>query len=115
MIEAPSPVSKVRVGLVVAVSLATMLLDQLSKLWVLDTFQEGQILPVIPGIFNLTLAFNPGAAFGLWSNLAEGTRQLVLAGTILLAVAMVVIFLKQTAGRGWLPQVALAEIGRAHV
>ncbi len=110
MIEAIPAVPRVRVGLVAAVSIATVLLDQLTKLWVLRSFQEGQVLPVIPGLFNLTLAFNPGAAFGLWSNLTDGTRQLVLAGTILLAVAMVVVFLKQTAGRGWLPQTALAGI-----
>lgn len=110
MTEALSAVPKVRIGLVAAVSLATVLFDQLSKLWVLGTFHEGQILPVIPEIFNLTLAFNPGAAFGLWSNLADSTRQLVLSGTILLAVAMVVVFLKQTAGRGWIPQAALAAI-----
>lgn len=102
--------SKVRVVLVAVVALATVLLDQLTKLWVLSVFQEDQVRPVIPGVFNLTLAFNPGAAFGLWSNLTEGTRQIVLAATILLAVSLVIVFLKQTADRGWLPQAALAGI-----
>ncbi|MGL5630892.1 MAG: signal peptidase II [Azovibrio sp.] len=39
-----------------------ILLDQLSKWWVLGTFQEGESLPVT-GFFNLILVYNPGAAF----------------------------------------------------
>ncbi len=101
---------KVRVVLVAAVALVTVLLDQLTKLWVLNTIPHNELWPVIPGIFNLTLAYNPGAAFGLWTGLSDGTRQLVLTGTILLAVALVVVFLKQTADRGWIPQAALAGI-----
>jgi len=96
--------------LVALVTLSTTFADQVSKFWVLKHFQEGEVLPVIPGLFNMTLAFNPGAAFGLWSNLADGPRQVVLALTILLALTVVFVFLRQTAQRGWLPQSALAAI-----
>ena len=48
---------------------AVILLDQLSKLWVLNTFVPGESLEVTP-FFNLVLVFNPGAAF---SFLAEHT------------------------------------------
>ncbi len=39
-------------------------LDQLSKWWALAALQPaGMPHPVIPGLLNWTLAFNPGAAF----------------------------------------------------
>jgi len=96
--------------LVSAVALATILADQFSKMCVLNSFQEGELLPVIPGFFNLTLAYNPGAAFGLWTGLGEGARQAVLGLTICVALTVVLVFLRQTAHRGWIPQTALAAI-----
>ena len=58
--------------LVALVSVVTIAADQLSKRVVLDAFQPGEIRPVIDGLFNLTLTFNRGAAFGLWSSLPGG-------------------------------------------
>lgn len=54
-------------GLVVAA--LVILLDQLTKLWVFNTFVPGESIAVTP-FFNLVLVFNPGAAF---SFLAEHT------------------------------------------
>ena len=105
-----SPAPRIRYGLVTIVTVVTIILDQASKLLILRSFQEGEVRPVIPGLFNLTLAFNPGAAFGLWSNLSDPLRHLVLGLTILLALTVVFIFLRQTAARGWGPQTALAGI-----
>lgn len=39
-------------------------LDLLSKAWILARFQPGDVRPIIPGFFNLTLGMNPGAVFG---------------------------------------------------
>ena len=44
-------------------ALAVVALDQVTKLAVLDHFQLGERLAVIPGFFDLTLLFNRGAAF----------------------------------------------------
>ena len=59
----PTHYNTPRYGLVALVALTTVLLDQLSKGWILSTFTPGDIKPVISGLFNLTLTFNPGAAF----------------------------------------------------
>jgi signal peptidase II len=85
-------------------------LDQLSKLMVLQSIPRGEILPVIPGFFNLTLTFNYGAAFGLWSWLPEGVRQLTLAGTIILALVVVFFFLCHPAYQTRPARAALAAI-----
>jgi signal peptidase II len=67
--------------------------DQLTKYLVLQNIARGEIVPVIPDFFNLTLTFNRGAAFGLLSDLPDGTRQLVLAVTTLIALSAVLYFL----------------------
>ena len=48
-----------------ALALGLMLIDQLTKQAVLLAFRTGERLPVIPGLFDLTLLFNRGAAFSL--------------------------------------------------
>ena len=44
-------------------SLVAIILDQLSKWEILKYFTEGERLNIIPDFFDLTLAYNPGAAF----------------------------------------------------
>jgi signal peptidase II len=44
-------------------ALVVIVLDQITKVAVLDHFEPGERLSVIPGLFDLTLLFNRGAAF----------------------------------------------------
>lgn len=88
----------------------TILIDQISKQLILKTFRPGEILPVIPGLFNLTLTFNPGAAFGLWSNLPSGWRELALGLSIALALVAVVIFLLHPNCQSTLARVSLSGV-----
>ena len=105
-----SPAPRTFKVLVSSVAALTMVADQLSKQAILATFERGEILPVIPGLFNLTLTFNPGAAFGLWGSLPEGWRQAVLALTILFALVVVFFFLRQPGYRNRISQAALAAV-----
>lgn len=45
-----------------ALAAGVIVLDQLSKAWVLAAFEVGEVLPVT-GFFDLVLVFNSGAAF----------------------------------------------------
>ena len=45
------------------IALVGIALDQLTKWEILAHFQEGERLNIIPSLFDLTLAYNPGAAF----------------------------------------------------
>jgi len=49
-------------------------LDFLSKAWILARFRPGEVCPVIPGFFNLTLGLNPGAVFGFLADSPEAFR-----------------------------------------
>ncbi|MCB0333470.1 MAG: signal peptidase II [Bdellovibrionales bacterium] len=68
-------------------------LDQWTKYLIVTSLTLGEQIEIIPGFFNLTLAYNPGAAFGMMADLPDGTRQLVLAGVTLLALCVVFYFL----------------------
>ena len=48
-------------------SLLVVVLDQLSKYWVVVSFEEYEVLRVWP-VFNLTLVYNTGAAFSFLSD-----------------------------------------------
>jgi signal peptidase II len=45
----------------------SLILDRVSKIWVLETFKLGQTMPLLPGIFHFTYVTNTGAAFSLFS------------------------------------------------
>lgn len=97
-------------ALVAVSTIGTILLDQVSKHLVLQNFQPGEIRPIIDGVFNLTLTFNRGAAFGLWSGLPPGWREGVLALTILFALLVIAYLLTRSYYQNALSQIALSAI-----
>jgi signal peptidase II len=90
-----------------AAALFVVVLDQATKAFMLSWLQEGESVPVIAGLFHLTLHFNFGAAFGIFSELGEGTRQLVLAVAKAIALGAVLYFLVQEEFRSRRAQIAL--------
>lgn len=51
--------------LLAAITVSTILLDQVTKYIVIDRFRLGETISVLSGFFNLTYVRNTGAAFGL--------------------------------------------------
>lgn len=95
---------------IAAVLLLVLALDQISKVLILQNFELGQTLPVIPDFFNLTLTFNRGAAFGLFADLPEFQRQILLSFTTLLALSLVLYLLVKDYAHKAGAQVALAMV-----
>ena len=73
------------------ISLAIVLLDQLTKLLVVRSMRLGGNIPIVPGFFDLTFVLNPGAAFSLFATLPEWIRNpffiLISVGAAVLIVA----------------------------
>jgi signal peptidase II len=68
---------------------ATLITDQLTKAAALSLLSQGSSLAVFPGL-NLTLGFNEGVSFGLFSDLMAG-KPLVMAaltGTLIVILAI---------------------------
>jgi len=73
-----------------AVSLAVVVLDRLTKIWMLDAFRPGEALAVT-GFFNLVLVFNKGAAFSFLAS-APGW-QTPLFAAIAVVASLIISFL----------------------
>ena len=80
----------------VAIVALVVLIDRVTKLYIRSAFSQWDVVPVIPGFFNIVHTENPGAAFGL---LADSSGQ--WRGIFLVAVSLVVMAL--IAGMLWRP------------
>ncbi|AFY53155.1 signal peptidase II [Rivularia sp. PCC 7116] len=75
-------------------AIAGVLLDQLTKYWVIQTFNLGETRPLIQGIFHFTYVQNTGAAFSLFAGKVEWLRWLsLLVSVALMALALFTPFL----------------------
>jgi signal peptidase II len=78
--------------LVTPIIIITVILDQWTKVLAERHINYLEVIPVIDGLFNLTLVYNKGAAFGIFSGLPDGVRQLVL-GTVTFIALCAIIYL----------------------
>ena len=99
-----------RLVLLVCLFLVVFLTDQLTKALALGGLVEGVPVTVIPNFFDLTLVFNPGAAFGIFANFADEHRRLSLLVVSIIALMIVVHLLVVEARNDRLAQVSLALI-----
>lgn len=59
-------------------------LDGLSKIWVEQTLELYQPIPIIGEFFRLTLGYNTGVAFGMFAN--GGSGPLIVTGLVILGL-----------------------------
>ncbi len=71
------------------IALAVILLDQISKIAVLDLMQPPRVIEVLP-VFNLVLAMNRGISFSLLTSHAEYAPYLLGALSLAIVVALAV-------------------------
>ncbi len=74
----------------ISVIAAAVVADQLTKTAALSLLSQGTAVPVLPG-FNLSLAFNTGASFGMMGGVMAGKPLLMAALTGALTLAFAVI------------------------
>jgi signal peptidase II len=75
----------------VGIAAAVIIVDQLTKLWIMTTFTlYGQKI-IIPGFFNLVYVTNTGAAFGFLAGDKTWLRQVFFIGVALVALVVIVI------------------------
>ena len=68
-----------------------VIVDQLTKFWVVESIAEGGIVPVLDGVFHLTFVKNTGAAFSSF----EGQQWLFLLIFLLFTAAIIWEFSKK--------------------
>ena len=81
-------------------SLAVLLLDQVSKWWAMTAIPDDVAIAVVEGWWNWRRSYNPGAAFGLLGG-AGGWQRPVLAALALGVSAYLVYSLYRLPRRAW--------------
>ena len=90
----------------VIVALLVIILDQLTKYYVVSNFYLGESVPVIENIFHWTYILNPGAAFGM----LEGSRWFFVV--IAIGVLVGIWYMKDEINEGgWMMQYGAALFG----
>lgn len=84
---------KIRTPLIVAT--VVVILDQLSKWLVVKSIPLYDTVPFLP-FLDLTHIRNPGAAFGIFSDLPEQARLILFVVVLITAVIVIFYFLKKT-------------------
>jgi signal peptidase II len=90
-------------------SALVIVLDQLSKWWVLSTIAPGAQVPVIPGFLYWTLTFNEGAAFSFLAD-GGGWQRWFFVVLALVISAVLAVWLRRTARSDWRTAAPLALI-----
>jgi signal peptidase II len=65
-----------------SLAIGFILLDRLTKIWVMQTFSLLQTVPIWPGVFHFTYVTNTGAAFSLFTQGSGWLRWLSLAVSV---------------------------------
>lgn len=90
----------------IIVALLVIIIDQLTKYYVVEHFYLGESVPVIENIFHWTYILNPGAAFGMM----EGSRWFFVV--IAIAVLGGIWYMKDEINEGgWMMQYGAALFG----
>jgi len=70
-----------------------VILDRLTKLWIIAKVSAFTVIPVIPGFFNIVHAENPGAAFSMLSDAPAQWRAILLVGISTVVLSFVAALL----------------------
>ncbi len=98
-----------RLGRALAVAALILLLDRISKIWVVERLglREIRRIEVLDPWFNLTMAWNPGINFGLF-DMGYSGRWLLIA-LALVIVAWLLVWVRRPPG-GWARSIGVGAI-----
>jgi len=77
-------------ALVFILSAVIVILDQLAKIWAINTLKNGGTITIIPNFFRLVYVQNYGAAFGILQN----RRWIFIVITTIVIICIIVFLLR---------------------
>jgi signal peptidase II len=69
-----------------------LIIDQLSKLFILKNFHPGQSIPVIKGVFHISFVYNRGVAFGIFSKASNSTFIWISCVAIVFIICILIFY-----------------------
>src|SRR5512147_246372 len=100
----------VRYLLLAFIGVTVVVVDQVTKLWIVQSMRLHESIPIVPNLFSLTYIRNPGAAFGLLAGSSNAFRMAFFAVTSLFALALLGTILFRLPEKDWIGQVSIAGI-----
>ena len=91
-----------------AIAAVVVVLDQITKIWVDSSLELYQQIPVMPS-FNITLAYNEGAAFSFLSDAGGWQRWFFIGVSVVVSVCLIVWLYRMSRDEKWLA-IAIALI-----
>ncbi len=96
--------------LFLAITVLVIILDQLTKAWILATLRLHEGFPVIGGFFNIIHVRNPGAAFGFLAQVPPVFRSVFFLSVTMAGIVISPISLNTLTTSPFLIPLALASI-----
>jgi len=93
-----------------SVSASVVLADRFTKMAAEAWLDPIRPLPVIPGLFDLTLVRNPGGVFGIMRDLSPGIRSALFTIVPALVIVAIAVYLWRLPGDQRLVRAALALV-----
>jgi signal peptidase II len=81
--------------LVLAIAGLVILLDQLTKAWIMMTMRIHEGFPVVDGLFNIVHVRNPGAAFGFLAGASPAFRSVFFIAVTAAAILLILQYLRK--------------------
>ena len=78
-----------------------IVIDQATKLSIMEAMRLNESIPVVPNLFSLTYIRNPGAAFGLLAGSSDAFRMVFFGVTSLFALALLGTILYRLPEKDW--------------
>ncbi len=91
-------------------SLAIVVVDQATKVYVMETMRLHESIPVITNLFSITYIRNPGAAFGFLSSSSSSFRFVFFGLTSIFAVGLLGMILVRMPKDDWMGRLSVAGI-----
>lgn len=99
-----------RYGGLALLGLLIVLVDQVTKQWVMQSMRLHESIVVVPNLFSITYIRNPGAAFGLLAGSSNAFRMVFFGVTSLFALGLLGTILTRLPKRDWIGQLSIAGI-----
>ena len=99
-----------RYVLLALVSAITVLIDQATKLQIVQSMRLHESIPVVPDFFSITYIRNPGAAFGILASSSNGFRLVFFVLTSVFALVLLGTILYRLKSDDWGGQLSVAAV-----
>ncbi|SLM48256.1 Lipoprotein signal peptidase [Nitrospira japonica] len=99
-----------RYGGLTLLGILIVLVDQVTKQWVMQSMRLHESIVVVPNLFSITYIRNPGAAFGLLAGSSNAFRMVFFGVTSLFALGLLGTILARLPEKDWIGQVSIAAI-----